>query len=262
MRIFYIIIAFLFSGSVFADFPRPWQMNFQEPASPIMERIVGLHDMLFWVTIAIVFIVVLILAYTCVRFSRKRNLVASKTTHNTLIEIIWTAIPVLILIVIAFPSFKTLRYIEKVENPELTIKVVGHQWYWEYQYPDNGGFSFDSYIIADKDLKPGQIRLLEVDNRVVLPIDTNVRVLLTSYDVIHSWAIPSLGIKTDAIPGRTNETWLKINKPGVYYGQCSEICGVGHGFMPIAIEALSKEDYAIWVENSKQKYAYKQIQIG
>ena len=155
---------------------------------------------------------------------------------------------------------------EKIKDTELTLKVVGHQWYWNYQYPDNGGFSFDSYIIGDDQLKPGQIRLLEVDNRVVLPVETNVRVLITSYDVIHSWAIPSLGIKTDAVPGRINETWVRINKPGVYYGQCSEICGVGHGFMPIAIEVVSKEDFAVWVEHSKQKFAninyIKNSQVG
>lgn len=255
MRIFYIILGFIFTNSALADYPRPWQMVMQEAASPVMVRLESLHDFLFWIITFVVIFVVVLLAYTCVRFARKRNPVASKTTHNVKLEIIWTLVPIIILAIMAFPSFKTLRFIEKLDNPELTIKVVGHQWYWEYQYPDNGGFSFDSYMIPDKDLKPGQLRLLEVDNRVVLPVDTNVRVLLTSYDVIHSWAIPSLGIKTDAVPGRTNETWLKINKPGVYYGQCSEICGVGHGFMPIAVEALSKEDYATWVENSKKKFA-------
>lgn len=247
------LLFIFYSNAAVADYARPWQMYFQKAASPIMERIESLHDMLLWVTVVIMVFVTILLFYVCFRFSRKRNPVPTKTTHNTLLEIIWTAIPALILIAIAIPSFKTLFYIETTDNPELTLKVVGHQWYWEYQYPDNGGFSFDSYIIDDAHLQPGQLRLLEVDNRVILPIDTNVKVLLTSYDVIHSWAIPSLGLKTDAIPGRTNETWVRIDRPGVYYGQCSEICGVGHGFMPIAVQAVSKEDFAAWVEQNKTK---------
>ncbi len=248
-------ILFVISGGALADHPHPWQMDFQEAASPVMERIESLNDLLLVVSFAIVALVFGLLVYVCIRFSKKNNPIPSTNSHNTLIEIVWTLIPLLILVVIAIPSFKTLNYIEKIKDTEMTLKVVGHQWYWSYQYPDNGGLSFDSYIIGDEQLKPGQIRLLEVDNRVVLPVDTNVRVLITSYDVIHSWSVPSLGIKTDAIPGRTNETWVRVNKPGVYYGQCSEICGVGHGFMPIAVEAVSKEDFAAWLEQSKQKFA-------
>ncbi len=253
-----IILSFVLSvvsGNVLADHPHPWQMHFQKAASPVMEKIEHLHDLLLVVIFAIVALVFGLLLYVCIKFSKKNNPVPSTTSHNTFIEIVWTLIPLLILIVIAIPSFKTLNYMEKIKDTELTLKVVGHQWYWSYQYPDNEGLSFDSYIIGDEQLKPGQIRLLEVDNRVVLPVDTNVRVLITSYDVIHSWSVPSLGIKTDAVPGRTNETWVRVDKPGVYYGQCSEICGVGHGFMPIAIEAVSKEDFATWLEQSKQKFA-------
>ncbi len=260
------LILFVISGSAFADHPHPWQMDFQKAASPVMKRVESLHDLLLVVIFAIVALVFGLLLYVCVRFSKKNNPIPSTTAHNTFIEIVWTVVPLLILVIIAIPSFKTLNYMEKIKDTELTLKVVGHQWYWNYQYPDNGGFSFDSYIIGDDQLKPGQIRLLEVDNRVVLPVETNVRVLITSYDVIHSWAIPSLGIKTDAVPGRINETWVRINKPGVYYGQCSEICGVGHGFMPIAIEVVSKEDFAVWVEQSKQKFAninyIKNSQVG
>jgi cytochrome c oxidase subunit 2 len=160
----------------------------------------------------------------------------------------------IILVVIAIPSFKLIYYMDKTKHAEMTIKVVGHQWYWEYGYPEHN-INFDSNLISDKDLKPGQIRLLEVDNRVVLPINTDVQVLITAADVIHSWAIPALGIKTDAVPGRTNETWLNITKPGVYYGQCSELCGIGHGFMPIAIEAKTKEEYKAWLEQAKVKFA-------
>jgi cytochrome c oxidase subunit 2 len=257
---------FVISSSAYADHPHPWQMHFQKAASPVMQKIENLHDLLLVIIFAIVALVFGLLLYVCIKFSKKNNPIPSTTSHNTFIEIIWTVVPLLILIIVAIPSFKTLNYMEKIKDTELTLKVVGHQWYWNYQYPDNGDFSFDSYIISDDQLKPGQIRLLEVDNRVVLPVDTNVRVLVTSYDVIHSWAIPSLGIKTDAVPGRTNETWVRVNKPGVYYGQCSEICGIGHGFMPIAIEAVSKEDFAVWLEQSKQKFAniryIKNSQVG
>ncbi len=244
-----------FSGLSLADQPSPWQIDFQQAASPVMEKIVSLHDLVQYVIYITVFFVFALLVYVCIKFKKQNNPTPSTTSHNMFIEIIWTVVPILVLIIIAVPSFKTLYYIEKNENTELTLKVVGHQWYWNYAYPDNGNFSFDSYIITDEHLQPGQLRLLEVDNRVVLPVDTYVRILVTSYDVIHSWAIPSLGIKTDAVPGRTNETWVKINKPGVYYGQCSEICGVGHGFMPIAIQAVSKEDFASWVGQSREKFA-------
>jgi cytochrome c oxidase subunit 2 len=255
MRNFIILILNLLLFNVaLADYPNPWQTAFQQPASPVMERLKSLDDIVSIVIYIIVALVLVLLTYVCIRFSKKRNPIPSSNSHNVLLEVVWSIIPLLVIVALAIPSFRTLHYIEKVQDYELTLKVVGHQWYWEYQYPDNGGFSYDSYMIDDAHLQPGQIRLLEVDNRVVLPVNTKIRVIVTSYDVIHSWAIPSLGIKTDAVPGRTNETWLSINKPGVYYGQCSELCGVGHGFMPIAIQAVSKEDFAAWVEQSKQKF--------
>ena len=257
-RFFTVILACITSlfgvSDALADHPRPWQLGFQEAASPVMQKLVALNDQLNIVITIICVFVLLLLTYVCIRFSRKNNPVPSKTSHNTLIEIIWTLIPVLILVCIAVPSFKLLYYIETPQKPEMTLKVIAHQWYWEYQYPE-GNFGFDSNIIKDADLKPGQIRLLDVDNRVVLPVGTNIQVLVTAADVIHNWAIPSMGIKTDAVPGRTNEAWLKILKPGVYYGQCDQLCGINHGFMPIAIEAVSKEDYRKWLKTAKKKYS-------
>jgi cytochrome c oxidase subunit II len=247
--------AIAFGQNALADYARPWQLNFQEAASPVMEKLALFNSELNILITVICVIVLLLLIYTCIRFRRKNNPVPSKTSHNTLIEIIWTAIPILILVIIAIPSFRILYYMDKTAKPEMTLKVVGHQWYWEYQYPDAGGFSFDSNMIKDADLKPGQLRLLEVNNRVVLPVNTNIQILVTSADVMHSWAMSSMGIKTDAIPGRTNETWVNITKPGVYYGQCSELCGVEHGFMPIAIEAVSKEDYQKWLVEAKKKFS-------
>ncbi len=229
--------------------PVPWHLNLQPAASPIKEKMHDFHDLLLVIIIAITMFVLALLVFVAVRFSESANPVPSKTTHNTTLEIIWTAIPVLILVVIAVPSFRLLYYADKIQDADMTIKVVGHQWYWSYEYPDHGDIAFDSYMIPDDeiDASKGQLRLLEVDNRLVLPVETNIRVLITSADVLHSWAIPSLGIKKDSIPGRLNETWLRINQEGVYYGQCSEICGSGHGFMPIAIEAVSRQKYIQWV---------------
>ncbi len=235
--------------------PRPWQMTFQNAYSPVMEEYINFHDILLVMCVLIVAIVFFLLLYVIVRFNKKANPIPSKTTHNVLIEIVWTIIPIVILVMIAIPSFRILYFMEKVPTADMTVKVVGHQWYWQYQYPDHGGFEFDSYMIKDEDLKPGQLRLLEVDNRIIVPVNTNVKVLIASNDVIHSWAVPSLGVKTDAIPGRVNETWFRVTEPGVYYGQCSEICGVGHGFMPIAVEAVSKEKFNEWVKVAQKKFA-------
>ena len=227
---------------------RPWQLGFQNPATPVMEQLFQMHNILLVIITLITVLVLVALTYICVRFSRKNNPVASKTTHNTLLEVIWTTIPILILIAIAIPSLRLHYFMEKIVEPQLTIKVTGYQWYWHYDYPDNGGFGFDSYMKKDADLKPGDIRQLAVDNRLVVPVDTNVRLLLTGADVIHAWAMPSFGVKKDAIPGRLNETWFKATKTGTFYGQCSELCGVGHGFMPIAVDVVSKEEFAAWVK--------------
>lgn len=241
-----------------ADAPKPWELGLQDAASPVMERITSFHDMLLVIITAIALLVTGLLAYVMVRFNEKANPVPSKTTHNTVLEVAWTVVPVLILVVIAIPSFRLLYYMDKTTTPEMTLKVTGSQWYWTYEYPDQGRITFDSLMIPDNELKPGQLRLLEVDNRVVVPVNTNIRVLVTANAVIHSWAVPALGVKTDAVPGRMNETWIRVTRPGVYYGQCSELCGINHGFMPIAVEAVSKAEFAQWIDQAKVKFKAEQ----
>lgn len=223
----------------------PWEMWYQPSASPVMDRIESFHHLLMWIITGITVLVLGLLVYVAIRFNAKANPVPSKTTHNTLLEVAWTAIPVLILVVIAVPSFKLLYFMDRYKNPDMTLKVTGNQWYWSYNYPDSG-ISFDSFIVPSDKLKKGQPRLLTVDNPVVLPVNTNIQILGTSSDVIHDWAVPRFGIKMDVIPGRTNETWVRIEKTGDYYGQCSELCGKDHAFMPIAVRAVSKEQYDKW----------------
>ncbi len=250
------LVAFLFSaGAAYADKPVPWQMTFQEPATPIMEHLVQFHNLLLVVIWSSGIFVFLLLVYVCIRFSAKNNPVPSKTSHNTLIEIIWTTVPIIILVLLCIPSMKNLYFIERIKDTEMTLKVIGNQWYWTYQYPDNGNISFDSNILKDEELKENDIRLLSVDNKVVLPINTKIKIQATSVDVIHDWGIPSFATKIDAVPGKLNEAWIEIERPGVYYGQCSELCGAGHGFMPIEVEAVSKEDFAKWVVQAKKKFA-------
>lgn len=229
----------------------PWQMNFQPPATPVMERLEELHQYLLILITAIVLFVLGLLGYVCVRFSRKNNPTPSKNTHNTLIEVIWTVVPVLILVAIAVPSLRLHYYMDRTAEAEMTLKVTGYQWYWGYEYPDYEGLSFESYMKKDEELKKGDPRLLSTDKPLVVPVNTNVRVLVTAADVIHAFAMPAFGIKVDAVPGRLNETWFRATKPGVYYGQCSELCGVGHGFMPIEIHVVSKDVFAQWVERAK-----------
>lgn len=235
--------------------PRPWQMVFQPAATPVAERIHAFHDLLFWIIVTITVLVLVLLCYCAIKFNEKANPTPSKTTHNTVLEVVWTAIPILILVVIAVPSFRLLYFMDRTDKPEMTLKAISHQWYWSYQYPDHGGIKFDSNMIPAEDLKPGQPRLLAVDNEVVLPVDTNVRLLVTSEDVIHNWAVPAFGVKIDTVPGRTNETWVRITKEGTYYGQCSELCGINHGFMPIQVRAVSKQAFAQWTEEAKKKFA-------
>lgn len=237
-----------------AQAPQPWQLGFQEAATPVMERIDGFHDLLLVIITVIMLLVTALLVYVVVRFNEKANPVPSKTTHHTVLEVMWTVVPIMILVVIAIPSFRLLYYMDKTTTPGMTLKVVGSQWYWSYVYPDHGRIAFDSLIIPDDQLKPGQLRLLEVDNRVVVPVDTDIRVLLTSNSVLHSWAVPAFGVKIDTVPGRMSETWMRVTKPGVYYGQCSELCGINHGFMPIAVEAVSKAEFAKWVARAKVKF--------
>jgi cytochrome c oxidase subunit II len=234
---------------------RPWQINFQPAYSPVMERVHDFHHMLLIIITSVVLLVLGVLGYVIFRFNAKRNPVPSKTAHNTVIEFVWTVVPVLILVIIAIPSLKLLYYSNKAPDYEMTLKVTGHQWYWTYTYPDQDGLTFDSIPIPSDELKPGQPRLLAVDNPVVLPVGTKVQVLVNSDDVIHDWAVPSLGLKKDATPGRVNEAWVEINAEGTYYGMCSELCGVNHYFMPIQIEAVSKEAYAAWVKKAKEQFA-------
>ncbi len=225
---------------------KPWQLNFQEAVTPVMQHLTDMHDGLLVLITAISVLVLLLLAYVCLRFNEKANPVPSKTSHNTLIEIIWTAIPALILVIISIPTLRTLYYMDKTEEADMTLKIVGNAWYWSYEYPDHG-VDFASNMIPDEDLKPGQPRLLSVDEPVVVPVDSTVRVLITSSDWNHNWAVPSFGIKMDAVPGKLNETWFRATKIGTYYGQCSELCGQYHGFMPIRVDVVSKERFAQWV---------------
>ena len=255
IRIFVILLTFLATCSALASKPVPWQLDFQEAASPVMMELHNFHNFLLILSAAIVLFVFFLIMYVIIRFNARINPIPAKFTHNITIEIIWTVIPIILLVVIAIPSFRILKMAEHTPPADMTIKVVGSQWFWTYSYPDHGDFEFDSYMIQDADLKPGQLRLLEVDNRIVVPQGATIKFLITAADVIHSFAVPALGLKTDAVPGRTNEAWTRIDKKGVYYGQCSELCGVNHGFMPIAIEVVSKEEFAVWLKQAKLKFA-------
>lgn len=228
----------------------PGQMGFQEAVTPVMEDIESFHHFLLIIVTSIVVLVSVLLLYVIVRFNRKSNPVPSKTSHNTLVEVVWTVLPVLILVVIAIPSFRLLYKQLVIPQAEMTIKATGNQWYWGYEYPDNGDLSFDANMVPTDELN-GRPRLLATDNAVVVPIDTTVRVIVTAGDVIHAWAVPAFGVKIDAVPGRLNETWFRATKEGIYYGQCSELCGQGHAFMPIEVHVVSKEDFAAWVEKTK-----------
>ena len=249
-----ILYLSLTSSHVSCDAPEKWLLGFQDPATPIMEGIINLHhDLMFFICVISVF-VTWMLFRTLWHFSFKQNLNPSSLTHGTLIEMIWTITPAFILLIIAVPSFSLLYAMDEVISPSITVKTLGHQWYWSYEYSDyineEGDFiEFDSYMIPEEDLNLGQLRLLEVDNRMVVPTNTHIRVIISAADVLHSWAVPSLGIKCDAIPGRLNQTSLFIKREGVYYGQCSEICGINHGFMPIVVEAVSLKNYVTWVSN-------------
>jgi cytochrome c oxidase subunit II len=245
------------AGAAFAGLGQPsqWQFGFQESATPVMDNIVWFHDFLTYIIVAITAFVLLLLVIVMVRFNARSNPVPSRTTHNTLVELAWTILPVMILLVIAVPSFKLLFFQLNLPPADLTVKATGKQWYWSYSYPDSGKFEFDSLILKDNELKADQPRLLAVDNEMVVPVNKNVRVIVTGTDVIHAFAVPSFGVKIDAVPGRINETWFKVTREGVYYGQCSELCGKNHAFMPIAVRVVSEQAFAAWVEEAKKKYA-------
>jgi cytochrome c oxidase subunit 2 len=249
-------------GAAFAGSgqPSPWQMGLQGAATPVMEDLVTFHDALLYVITAITVFVLALLLVIMVRFNRRANPTPSRTTHNTLIEVIWTVVPIIILTGIAIPSFKLLFYEQNIPTADLTLKATGNQWYWTYAYPDNGKFEFDSRMLDEQDRpkqKPNEPRLLAVDNDVVVPVNKVVRVQVTAdaAGVIHSFAVPAFGIKIDAVPGRLNETWFKVSREGTYYGQCSELCGKDHAFMPIAVRVVSEADFAAWVEQAKKKFA-------
>jgi len=242
--------------------PKPWQLGFQPPATEVMDRLSAFHDVLLIIITLIAAFVLGLLVYVMWRFNQQRNPLPSRTSHNTVIEMLWTVVPVLILISIAIPSFKLMYYMDRVPNPEMTIKVTGHQWYWSYEYPDQGGLVFDSNFIPEDQLKPAQKRLLDVDNPLVVPADTIIRVLVTGTDVIHSWFMPSFGVQEYAIVGRLNESWMKIDHPGTYYGQCNQICGVNHAFMPIKVEAMAKDAFQRWLVDAKKKFARRDDGTG
>ena len=258
-------LLFIFSGifivqTAFADQPKDWQLGFQNPASDGMRDIVNFHNnLLLPIIIAISVFVLFLLLYACVRFRASANPNPSRRTHNVTVEILWTLIPCLILIVMAVPSFKILYKQDTIPKADLTIKAVGYQWYWGYEYPDEN-IIFDSYMIEEKDLKADQPRLLSVDNEVVVPVNKVVKVLITANDVLHAWALPAFGVKRDAVPGRINETWFKAEKEGTYYGQCSELCGIKHAFMPIAVKVVSDEDYQEWLSEARVKFAKEEIE--
>jgi cytochrome c oxidase subunit 2 len=240
--------------------PSPWQLGFQPSATPVMEDIASFHDALLYVITAIAGFVLVLLLVIMVRFNRRANPNPSRVTHNTLIEVVWTVVPIMILTGIAIPSFKLLFYQQNIPQAHLTVKATGNQWYWNYAYPDNGKFDFDSRMLDEKDRaksKPNEPRLLAVDNDIVVPVNKVVRVQVTAdaAGVIHSFAVPSFGIKIDAVPGRLNETWFQATREGAYYGQCSELCGRDHAFMPIVVRVVSDADFAKWVEEAKKKFA-------
>jgi cytochrome c oxidase subunit II len=244
----------LSASPALAGQPVPWQLGFQEAATPVMAFVNDVHNLVLWIITLITLLVLTLLLYASFRFRADRHPTPSRRSHHTLLEVVWTAVPVLILVIIAIPSFRLLYYMDVVPDHELTIKAIGRQWYWTYEYPDHGNFTFDAFMLEDGDRGDDDPRLLATDQRVVVPVDTNVRVLVTASDVLHSWAMPAFGIKMDGIPGRLNETWFRAEREGVFYGQCSELCGVRHGFMPITVEVVSVEAFEAWVAEAQETF--------
>jgi cytochrome c oxidase subunit 2 len=245
----------------------PWQMGLQEAATPIMEQIVGVHTFILWIITIICLFVMSLLIYIMFKFNSRANPEPSRTTHNTFIEVIWTVVPILILLVIAIPSFRLLYFQRDLPPIDMTIKAIGNQWYWSYEYPDHGDISFDSIMLEEDELAerqkidPGAPRLLAVDNEIVVPVGKTVRVIVTASDVLHNFAVPSFGTKMDAVPGRLNEAWFKIAKEGIYYGQCSELCGIKHAYMPIAVRAVSEEKFNAWAKAAAEDIDVAQQQL-
>jgi cytochrome c oxidase subunit 2 len=255
MKKLYSLFFILISFTAQAGQPKEWQLGFQQPVTPLMKDVAWMHDyILLPVIIGISVFVLFLMLYLMVKFRESKNPTPSKTTHNVMLEVLWTVIPCLILVVIAVPSFKLLYKEETIPKADVTLKAIGYQWYWGYEYPDEK-IAFESVMIEDKDLKPGQPRLLATDTKIVVPVNKVVKVLITSADVNHAWAIPAFGVKRDAIKGRINESWFKAEKEGIYYGQCSELCGIKHAFMPIELHVVSEEKYTAWLLEAKKKYA-------
>ena len=251
----YIFLLAIITPSAFANQPIDWQLGFQKAASESMRDIVNFHDkLLLPIIIAISVFVLFLMVYACIRFRASANPIPSKRTHNVAVEVLWTLIPCLILILMAVPSFKILYKQDAIPKADITVKAVGYQWYWGYEYPDEN-IIFDSYMIATKDLKENEPRLLAVDNELVVPVNKVVKVMITANDVLHAWALPSFGVKKDAVPGRINETWFKAEKVGTYYGQCSELCGIKHAFMPIEVRVVTEEEFQVWLLDAKVKFA-------
>ena len=258
-KIFLIFTTLFVTLEASANQPKDWQLGFQEAASETMRDIVNFHDkLLLPIIVAISVFVLFLMAYACIRFRASRNPNPSKRTHNVAVEVLWTLIPCFILIVIAVPSFKILYKQDTIPKADLTIKAIGYQWYWGYEYPDEN-IIFESYMLEEKDLRADQPRLLAVDNEVVVPVGKVIKVLITANDVLHAWALPAFGVKRDAVPGRINETWFRAEKEGTYYGQCSELCGIKHAFMPITVRVVSEGEYEEWLSEAKLKFAKEEI---
>jgi len=235
--------------------PKPWEIDMQPAFGPLKQQQIWLHDLVLVIITLITLFVAALLGWVMWRYNARRNPVPSRTAHHTVLEIAWTVIPVLILVVMAIPSFRLVYYEDRTRDADLTVKVIAHQWYWEYNYPDKNNIDFSSYMIPDDQLKPGQRRMLEVDNQLVVPVGKNIRVLQTSTDVIHSWFVPSLGVQRYAIPGRTIETWFKVDKPGVFYGECNQICGTNHSRMPIVVRGVTPQEFDAWLNEAKTKFS-------
>jgi cytochrome c oxidase subunit II len=254
-----VAVTILMVSRAFADdvvgAPRAWEMSMQPAYGPLKERVIALHSLVLVIITIITIFVAGLLAWVMYRFNRRVHPVPTQTSHNTIIEVAWTVIPVLILVVIAIPSFRLIYFQDRTPDPDMTVKVTGHQWYWEYTYPDQGGLDFDSHYVMDEDLKPGQLRLLAVDNQLVIPVGKRIRILTNSSDVIHSFFIPSLGVQRYAIPGRAIETWVEASVPGTFYGQCNQICGENHSRMPISVRAVPQPEFDAWVVQQKKAAA-------
>ena len=238
------------TASAAADQPQPWQMNLPEAVTPVMESIVGFHNFLLWIIAAISLFVLVLLGYALVRFSARANPLPSRTTHNSVVEIAWTVVPILILIAIAIPSFRILYQQRDYPQADLTIKATGSQWFWSYEYPDHGDIAFDSLLKPEADLEPGEPWLLAVDAPLVVPVNKTVSLIVTGNDVIHSWTVPVFGEKIDAVPGRLNQGWFRAETEGVFYGNCVELCGKDHAYMPIEVRVVSEEEFNEWVETT------------